>query len=117
MRPGAQDCRGEQLLSCTSWSLRGGTGAPSVHGYGQRNEPGHTPQREPYHRRRPHPVPQRQGDRPETVDEEEHPTMAAIIIDACGDACAEDQRGNQTEDDVEDMNHVRYRTSITLRTT
>src|SRR6266404_3388052 len=43
--------------------------------------------------------------------------MMTIVIDAGGDARAEDERGNQAEDNVENVNHVRYRTSITLRTT
>src|SRR4051812_47243922 len=43
--------------------------------------------------------------------------MTAIVIDAGSDARAEDERGDEAEDDVEDVDHVRYRTSITLRTT
>src|SRR5258706_203023 len=75
------------------------------------------PERDPDHRRRSHPIPHRQRDRPETVDEEEHAAVTAIVVDAGGDARAEDQRGDEAEDDVEDVDHVRYRTSITLRTT
>src|SRR4051812_36702749 len=43
--------------------------------------------------------------------------MVTIVVDAGGDARAEDERGDEAEDDVEDVDHVRYRTSITLRTT
>src|SRR3954449_2469953 len=43
--------------------------------------------------------------------------MMTIIVHAGGDARAEDERGDQTENDVQDVDHVRYRTSITLRTT
>src|SRR5438067_12222919 len=40
-----------------------------------------------------------------------------VIIHSGSDAGAENQRGDQAENDVEDVYHVRYRTSITLRTT
>src|SRR6476659_10308955 len=43
--------------------------------------------------------------------------MVTVIVHSGGDARAEDERGDQAEDDVEDVDHVRYRTSITLRTT
>src|SRR5256885_17167046 len=40
-----------------------------------------------------------------------------VIIDSGSDAGAENQRGDEAENDVENVDHVRYRTSITLRTT
>src|SRR5229473_2436953 len=43
--------------------------------------------------------------------------MMTIVIDTGGDASAEDQRRDEAENDVENVDHVRYRTSITLRTT
>ena len=65
---------------------------------GRRSQPQHQrdraeerPQHDPRDVRRLEPVPARQRERPEAVDQQEHAAMAGVVLDAGGDARAEDR--------------------------
>src|SRR5262249_47488759 len=114
----------------------------------QGGDPGDEPDHDPGDGRAAHPVPHRQRDGPESVDEQERPAMLSIVLGAGGPARAEDEKREHAEEDVgevaqgsskfevrmkneergasefvirtsnfESLSYVRYRTSMTLRTT